>query len=45
MRTLAESGDPDGRWIVEENLKKKRLTADYPQEAASLGRLLARRPR
>ncbi len=44
MRTLAESGDPDGRWIVEENLKKKRLTAVYPQEAASLERLLARRP-
>ncbi len=32
--------DPDIRWIVRENLKKKRLSANYPQEVRRLsGRL------
>ncbi len=32
--------DPDIRWIVKENLKKKRLSANYPEEVERLSRLV-----
>jgi hypothetical protein len=40
MAQLAASGDPDVRWIVRENLKKKRLLKHYPEQVASIMGLL-----
>ncbi|MEW5956569.1 MAG: hypothetical protein AB1801_02515 [Chloroflexota bacterium] len=34
MAQLVDSQDPDVLWIVKENLKKKRLTRNFPQEVA-----------
>jgi len=36
LRILAASRDPDGLWIVRENLKKHRLAAGFPRHAAAL---------
>lgn len=36
LRTLAASRDPDGLWIVRENLRKHRLAARFPREVAAL---------
>jgi hypothetical protein len=36
MRLLASSSDADVLWILKENLKKKRLTKNFPEEVASL---------
>ncbi len=40
LRELAAWKDPDIRWIVRENLKKKRLSATYPEEVRQLSSLL-----
>lgn len=34
----AASGDPDVRWVIRENLKKKRLAEASPEQAAALAR-------
>jgi hypothetical protein len=44
MRRLAASGDPDGLWIVRENLKKRRLSDRLPHETAALQRFVATAP-
>ncbi len=36
MHRLADSQDPDILWIVKQNLKKKRLTRNFPNEVASI---------
>jgi hypothetical protein len=38
MAQLVVSGDPDALWIVKQNLKKKRLVRNFPQEVESLRR-------
>jgi hypothetical protein len=40
LRQLAARPDPDVRWIVRENLKKKRLTRADPRQAAAIARLV-----
>ena len=40
MRQLAEQQDPDVLWIVKENLKKNRLLKSFPEEVASIKKLL-----
>src|SRR4030042_523256 len=40
MRQLAEQGDADILWIVKENLKKNRLLKNFPEEVASMKKLL-----
>jgi hypothetical protein len=40
MAHLVKTQDPDGRWIVKENLKKSRLTRNFPERVASLKQLL-----
>jgi hypothetical protein len=39
MAQLAVSPDPDVGWIVRENLKKKRLVNNFPEQIASIQRL------
>ncbi|MGD8968331.1 MAG: hypothetical protein PVI07_12545 [Anaerolineae bacterium] len=40
MAELVDSGDPDALWVVKQNLKKRRLARNFPEEVASLtGRL------
>ncbi|MDW5562180.1 MAG: hypothetical protein SA339_03060 [Methanomassiliicoccus sp.] len=41
---IAHTSDPDIRWIVKENLKKKRLTKSYPREVAEVTDILNGRP-
>lgn len=41
LRELAASADADVRWIVRENLKKKRLTRPFVEQAAGVAALLA----
>ncbi len=40
LSQLAESRDPDVLWIVKQNLKKKRLTKNFPKEVESTKKLL-----
>jgi hypothetical protein len=40
MRQLAESQDPDGLWIVKQNLRKNRLVKNLAEEVASMKRSL-----
>ncbi len=40
MLQLAASQDKDIRWILKENLKKDRLTKNFPDEVASIKGLL-----
>ncbi len=40
LRELAESGDSDLCWIVNENLKKNRLTKNFPDEVKTLKRAM-----
>lgn len=40
MRELASSNDADIVWVVKENLKKNRLTKNFPNEVASIKKLL-----
>jgi len=42
LRRLAASENKDIRWIVRENLKKKRLTIRFPKEVESVGSTLRR---
>lgn len=39
-KTILAQGDPDGLWIVRENLKKARLRKRSPDKVAALERLL-----
>jgi hypothetical protein len=40
LKELAQSNDTDIKWIVKENLKKNRLTANYPKEVALLAKMV-----
>jgi hypothetical protein len=40
MRQLVNSKDADVRWILKENLKKNRLTKNFPEQVESLKKLL-----
>lgn len=40
LREAASTEDPDVRWIVKENLKKKRISARYPAEVQKVAGLL-----
>ena len=40
MRQLIDSQDADILWIVKENLKKKRLINNFPNEIATIKKLL-----
>ncbi len=44
LRDLAASRDPDVRWILRENLKKKRLARADPSQVRALARLMAAAP-
>jgi hypothetical protein len=41
VRQLAVSQDGDVRWIIRENLKKKRLVSGFPQQVETVQQLLA----
>ncbi len=43
MRQLVDSQDADILWIIKENLKKNRLIKNFPDEVASIKRLLLAR--
>ena len=36
LEALARGDDPDGYWIVRENLKKRRIASAFPQRVAAL---------
>lgn len=40
LRQLAGSRDEDVRWIIRKNLKKKRLTKNFPDEVGAITRLM-----
>jgi len=42
LRTCAAVRDPDLRWVVRENLKKKRLSQDFPKECAAVAAISAK---
>ncbi|MGA2680776.1 MAG: hypothetical protein ABSF44_03135 [Candidatus Bathyarchaeia archaeon] len=42
MRQLVDAQDEDVLWVIKENLKKNRLTKNFPQEVASMNKLLAK---
>jgi hypothetical protein len=42
MRQLVGAQDEDVLWVIKENLKKNRLTKNFPQEVASMNKLLAK---
>ena len=41
MARLVKTQDLDVRWIVKENLKKNRLTKNYPEEVETMKELMA----
>lgn len=45
MRQLVDSQDADVQWIVKENLKKKRLIKNHPDEVDSIKRLMRTKTR